>query len=37
MCRHFQARQRLKMKELGNRVFRFRLIFGQDGSKSASP
>jgi hypothetical protein len=37
-CRHFQAHKRLKMKEPGNRVFRFRLIFGQDGqSISLSP
>jgi hypothetical protein len=28
--RHFQRRKSLKMKEPGNRVFRLRLIFGQD-------
>jgi hypothetical protein len=31
--RHFRPLKWLKIKEPGNRIFRFRLIFGQDGQK----
>jgi hypothetical protein len=32
-ARHLQRPKSLKMKETGNRVFRLRLIFGQDAQQ----